>query len=155
MEIGGIGVHWLWLLGASVLAILELVVPGVFLIWVAAAAALTGVVAALLPLGLPFQFILFALFAGGSVLAGRHQYERNIVPSTDPLLNDRIARLIGQTVVVETAIEGGSGRVRVGDGVWNARGPDLPAGARVRVTGGQGTCLTVEPVAGTPQIERS
>ena len=72
-----------------------------------------------------------------------------IMPATrsrasDPLLNERAARLIGQTVTVETAIENGKGRVKVGDGVWNARGPDAPSGAQVRVVGADGTCLTVE-----------
>jgi hypothetical protein len=34
----------------------------------------------------------------------------------------------------------------VGDSVWIARGPDLPAGARVRIVGAKGTVLEVEPV---------
>jgi membrane protein implicated in regulation of membrane protease activity len=154
VDLGGLGAHWLWLLAAAILAILEIFVPGVFLVWIAAAAAITGVVMAVVPLALPFQLVLFGLLSAAAVYAGRRQYERNLVPSADPLLNDRVARLIGQTVTVETAIDGGAGRVRVGDGVWNARGPDAPAGARVRVTGGQGTCLTVEPVPTPPQIEQ-
>ena len=48
--------------------------------------------------------------------------------------------------MVVTAIENGEGRVKVGDGVWAARGPDAPAGARMVVVGAEGTCLTVEPV---------
>jgi membrane protein implicated in regulation of membrane protease activity len=50
-------------------------------------------------------------------------------------------------VTVETAIENGKGRVRVGDGVRNARGPDSPAGSAVVVVAADGTCLTVEPAA--------
>ena len=153
MEIGGVGVHWLWLTAAALLAILEIFMPGVFLVWIAGAAALTGVVSAVLPIGLPFQLTLFVLFAIVAVLAGRRHYDRNPVPSADPLLNDRVARLIGRIVTVEADISDGSGRVRVGDSVWNARGADAPAGARVRVTGGQGTCLTVEPVPEPPRIE--
>ena len=57
-------------------------------------------------------------------MVGRRHYERNPVPSSDPLLNDRTARLIGQKVTVVEAIENGEGRVRVGDSVWAARGPD-------------------------------
>ena len=71
---------------------------------------------------------------------------RNPVSSDDPLLNDRAARLIGETVEVVTAIENGEGRVKVGDSVWTARGPDAPAGARVEVVGAQGNCLNVRPV---------
>ena len=64
--------------------------------------------------------------------------------SADPHLNTRTSRLIGQVVTVESAIENGKGRVRVGDGVWNASGPDVPAGTSVRIVAAEGTLLTVE-----------
>lgn len=148
MNLGGIDAHWWWLLAAALLGILELAVSGVFLIWVAVAALITGLVVMGIALPLPFQLALFALLAIASVYSGRRLYDRNPVASADPLLNDRIARLIGQNVVVVAAIQGGEGRVKVGDGVWAASGPDAPAGARVRVIGADGACLRVEPVAG-------
>lgn len=147
MNLGGIDAHWWWLLAAALLGILEIFLPGIFLIWMAAAAAITGILVALLPLAMPFQLALFALLAIAAVYGGRRHYERNPVPSDDPLLNDRTARLIGEHVMVVTAIENGEGRVKVGDGVWTARGPDAPAGSRMRVVGAQGTCLTVAPTA--------
>ena len=137
--------HWWWLAGAIVLAIAELVVPGAFLIWIATAAALTGVAVLLLGVPLAGQFVLFALLSVASVYLGRRIYGE-AVPSGDPMLNDRAARLIGETLVVVEAIEDGRGRVKVGDGAWPARGPDAAAGARVRVTGADGACLHVEPV---------
>lgn len=145
-ELAGIGLHWWWLLGAALLALLEIFLPGVFLVWMAAAAAVTGITVALLPIPFAAQLGLFALLAVGAVAGGRRHYARNPVASDDPLLNDRTARLIGQNVEVVTAIENGEGRVRVGDSVWSARGPDAPAGARVRVVGAQGNCLNVRPV---------
>ena len=66
------------------------------------------------------------------------------MPTLDDKLNERASRLIGQIVTVETAIENGKGRVNVGDGVWNARGPDAPAGASVVIVAADGTCLSVE-----------
>jgi inner membrane protein len=135
--------HWLWLLAATVLAIAELLVPGVFLIFLAAAAAVTGL--ATLAFGLPVaaQLLLFALFSVGALYSGRRWYVRNPLPSSDPLLNDRAARLRGETLVVVDAIENGRGRVKVGDSVWACRGPDCPAGSRVRVVGADGACLKV------------
>ena len=59
-SLGGIGAHWWWLLGAALLAIFELFVPGVFLVWMAAAAALTGLTVALIPIPLAAQIGLFA-----------------------------------------------------------------------------------------------
>ena len=143
----GLGWHWWWLLAAAVLGILEIFVPGIFLVWMGIAAGVTGIVTAFVPIPFAWQLGLFAILAFAAVYAGRRYYERNPVESSDPHLNVRAARLIGQTVTVEAAFENGKGRVRVGDGVWNARGPDVPAGASVVITAADGTCLTVEPVA--------
>ena len=150
MNLDGIEPHWLWLITAAALGIAELLVPGVFLIWLAAAAAVTGFAALLFGIPLAFQFALFALLAMAAVYSGRRWYANNPVESSDPLLNDRAARLVGQIVVVVGAIENGRGRVKIGDGVWDARGEDAPEGARVRVVGAEGTCLKVERVAVLP-----
>lgn len=149
MNLEGVELHWVWLIAAAVLASAEIIAPGVFLIFLAGAAALTAVAAAI---GVPFAFQLglFPLFALASVWFGKRWYVRNPIKSSDPLLNDRAARLIGQTVVVVGALEHGSGRVKVGDGVWEARGPDAAVGDRVRVIGAIGTCLTVERLVVPP-----
>ena len=144
MNLGGLDAHWWWLLAAALLGILEIFLPGIFLIWMAAAAGVTGILTALLPLPLPFQLATFGLLALAAVYSGRRYYERNPVASSDPLLNERTARLIGEQVVVVTAIENGEGRVKVGDGVWTARGPDAPAGTRMRIVRADGNCLWVE-----------
>ena len=140
----GLAPYWWWLIAAVALGILELLAPGFFLVWIGAAAALTGIVVALLPLALPYQLGIFVLLAFAAVFAGRSYYARNPVTSADPKLNARASRLIGQIVTVEAAIENGKGRVRVGDGVWNARGADAPAGASVVIVAADGTSLTVE-----------
>lgn len=64
--------------------------------------------------------------------------------SDQPELNRRGAQLIGRTAVVVEAIEGGRGKVRVGDTVWPAEGPDAVASAIVRVADCEGTVLKVE-----------
>lgn len=135
-----------WLLLAAAMAIIELLIPGIFLVFIAAGAALTGVATLLFP-GLPLlaQVAICALGTAGAVAIGRDWYLKNPVESADPLLNDRAARLVGEVVTVVEAIENGRGRVKVGDSVWPAHGPDAPTEARVRITGAQGTTLTVEP----------
>lgn len=136
-----------WLILAAVLAITELLVPGIFLVFVAAGAAVTGVVTLIIPeFALLFQVAVFIVATSAAVGIGRRWYVDNPVPSADPLLNDRVARLIGEVVTVVEPIEAGKGKVRVGDGEWLACGPDVPAGARVRIIGAAGTSLNVEPV---------
>ena len=136
--------HWWWLGAGALLGILEILLPGIFLIWVAIAAWVTALIVAFIPLTLAWQLVVFVALAFVTVFVGRQYYARNPVESDDPNLNARASRLIGQIVTVDSAIENGKGRVRVGDGVWNARGPDAPAGASVRIVAAEGTCLTVE-----------
>ncbi len=121
--------------------------PGIFLIWIALAAAITALIVFLVPLSLAVQLAIFVVLAFVIVWTGRQLYARNPVESADPNLNIRASRLIGQIVTVESAIENGRGRVRVGDGVWNATGPDAPGGAKVRIVAADGTLLTVELAA--------
>ena len=136
--------HWAWLVFAALLGVAEVLIPGVFLIWVALAAAVTGLVALLLPVSVPVQLLIFALLCLVSAWGGRRWYLANPVNSQDPLLNDRTARLIGEIVLVVEAIEAGRGRVKVGDSVWSCRGPDAPVGSRVRVVGADASVLQVE-----------
>ena len=51
--------HWVWIVIGLVLAALEMLVPGVYLIWLAIAAILTGILTFGLDLGLPSQVVIF------------------------------------------------------------------------------------------------
>jgi membrane protein implicated in regulation of membrane protease activity len=133
-----------WMVFAVLLAIGEIVLPGIFLIWIAIAAAITGGIAYATPLVLPMQILIFAILCIVAAWAGRRWYRDNPVVSADPLLNDRAARLVGRQVVVADAIVGGEGRVKIDDGTWNAVGPDAEAGARMVVVAAAGATLTVE-----------
>jgi inner membrane protein len=137
--------HWAWLALGLMLAIGEILVPGVFLIWLAGAALLTGLVAWAVPMvGVPLQIVLFAVLAIVAAFAGRNWLRANPIVSADPKLNDRGGQLVGETVTVTTAIDGGTGRVRVGDTEWGVRGPDAEPGTRMRVSGHDGAVLLVE-----------
>lgn len=136
--------HWSWLAIGLLLAALEMAVPGVFLIWMAGAAIVTGLLVWFVPIGLPLQIVIFAALAIVSVFAGKRWLASNPVEPLDPKMNDRGARLVGDTVVVTAIIEGGSGRVKHGDSEWLAKGPDAEPGTRMRVSGHDGTVLLVE-----------
>lgn len=135
-----------WLGIGILLCIAEMLLPGVFLMWIGIAALLTGVAIFILPLGFGMQMLVFALFGITSVYFGRRWTASNAIPSDDPMLNDRTARLVGQHVTLVEPIVDGEGRAQVGDGQWNVRGPEAPAGTRMKITGASGGVLTVEPV---------
>jgi hypothetical protein len=139
-----LGLHWGWMALGVALAIAEIAAPGYFLIWLAAAALLTGLVAAVMPVGLEGEIVLFVVLCALALAAGRRWVMRHPVTSADPMLNDRGGQIVGQSVVVTHVIEGGSGRVRHGDTEWLAHGPDAQPGTRMRVTGADGTVLVVE-----------
>lgn len=136
--------HWSWLALGLLLAALEMAIPGVFLIWMAGAALITGLVVWLVPISVPLQIVLFAVLSIVAVFTGKRYLRDHPVEGADPKMNDRGARAVGEHVVVTAAIDGGSGRVKLGDSEWLAKGPDAEAGTRMRVTAHEGSVLLVE-----------
>jgi len=145
--IGGAG--GAWLVAALALGIAELLIPGVFAIFLAIAAAIVGVVVLAVPdLPVAAQIGAFAAWSAIAVLVGRRWYVDYPVASSDPQLNDRAARMIGTVVTVDTAIGPQGGRVRIGDGSWPAQGPAAAVGDSVRIVAVTGGLVTVERIAG-------
>jgi membrane protein implicated in regulation of membrane protease activity len=138
---GSIG-PWAWIVAGLVLLGLELMAPGVFLMWFGIAALLTGGIAFLTDFTWQIDLLIFVVLAIAAVIVGRRTFNRGT--GEQPLLNQRAQRLVGTTYVLAEPIVDGQGRVRIDDTMWRISGPDLPAGARVRVAGVDGTLLTVE-----------
>ena len=142
--IGGVDPGWLWLIGGVLLLIMEVIAPGFFLVFLGAAAIATGLFTVLFHLGATAEVALFALYSFIAVLAGRRAYAARGIASTNLFLNDPARRLVGKVVMVVSPVDERSGRVRVGDGEWSARGGPAAIGDRVRITGVEGNCLKVE-----------
>jgi membrane protein implicated in regulation of membrane protease activity len=139
---------WNWFIVAVVMLVLEMLVPGAHIVWFGMAAVVVGLLAVSIDIPLHWQLIIFALVALGAIYSVRRYWRPEAVESDQPNLNVRAAQYIGRIVTVEEAIADGRGKVRVGDTVWNAEGPDLPKGAHVKVTGANGTVLVVTASAG-------
>ncbi len=139
---------WVWWVLGLVLLIMEIMVPGVFLIWIGIAAIITGA------LSLAFwsqgfwiwevQLLIFAALALGSVLVGRNIMNRTN-ETDEPNLNRRTEGLVGRTATLSEDIANGRGRIKLDDTTWVVSGPDLPSGSRVRIVSTNGADLTVEP----------
>lgn len=143
---------WNWFIVGLLLMMLEAVIPGVHFLWFGMSAMVVGGILFLLTyagvgeaMTLPWQLVIFAVVSVATVFAVRFWSDRQEVSASDLTLNQRAAQYVGRVVVVESEIAGGRGRVRVGDTLWAATGPDAPHGTRVRITGADGTVLTVEP----------
>ncbi|SDM20791.1 hypothetical protein SAMN05216360_101194 [Methylobacterium phyllostachyos] len=131
------------MIAGLVLAGAEILVPGVFLIWLGLAAIGTGLAASAFPLPWQGQTLLFAGLAVILVTGATRLHRRGAGRSGENL-NRPDRGLIGRVGVLDEPIVQGTGRIRFDDTLWRVEGPDLPVGARVRVAGMNGTVLTVE-----------
>jgi membrane protein implicated in regulation of membrane protease activity len=137
---------WHWMVLAVLLAAAETFMPGAVAIWFAASAAVIGLLLVVIPIPWQIQLIGFAVLGIVAMLLYRTYRNKNPERDDQPNLNQRGVQYIGSELVLMEPIEQGSGKARVGDGVWKVTGPELPAGARVRVTAVNGTVLIVVPV---------
>ena len=138
---------WGWVVLAGILALAELHAPGSYLVWIALGAALTALVDAALGTSLEGQLGVFAAASALSCIAGYFVYRRlHWQRREDAPLNERNQALVGERGIVCEAFQNGHGKVRLGDSVWLAAGPDLADGAPVTVSAVRGTRLVVEAV---------
>ncbi|TXL76312.1 NfeD family protein [Vineibacter terrae] len=139
-------VFWWWWAAAAVLLVCEMALPGVIFLFLAIGAVLVGVVLLLAPsTGLEIQLLIFAVTSVGAALGLRPILAQRLQTKAHATLNARAAALIGQVVTLDEPIINGRGRARVADGSWNVRGPDMVAGAEVRIVRVEGAELVVEP----------
>ncbi len=128
---------WNWMVLGIILLGLEIVLPGVFMLWIGIAALIVGAVS-LLPWqaafwGRQIQVLVFLVLSLLSAYAGKKLMGARTQASDQPLLNRRSEQMIGRTATLAEPIRNGHGRIQLGDTFWRVSGPDLPAGTRVRV----------------------
>ncbi|QHG87778.1 NfeD family protein [Xanthomonas sp. NCPPB 1638] len=134
-----------WAVLALLLIAAETLVPGAFLLWMGIAAAVVCVLVLALPgMSLLVQIVAFVLLSFASVQVYRTWFRGKGRQSDRPLLNRRAEQLIGRRVLLDQPIHDGRGRAKVDDAFWVVSGPELPAGAPVRIVGVDGMTLLVE-----------
>ncbi len=139
---------WNWMALGLVLLTAEILLPGVYLLWIGIAALIVGAVSlALWNAGFWTWEIQVLVFLALSVLCAiaARRITATRETSDQPLLNRRAEQLVGQTATISEAISDGRGRVRIGDTTWRVTGPDLPVGTRVRIVAVSDLELVVEP----------
>ena len=139
-----VGVYFWWIV-AGVLLLAEMSMPGFFMLWLAVAAALTAILDLYFHFSWMGEIFSFAILAFLCVLASWRFVMNSRHAKTDsPHLNQRHHGLVGRNFVLDRAIVNGSGKIKFEDTLWDVDGPDMAAGARVKVTGVQGMRLVVE-----------
>jgi membrane protein implicated in regulation of membrane protease activity len=131
-----------WLLAGVAGCGAEMLLPGVFLLWVGLAAIGVGMVTEIFGIGFGAQVASFAGLV--VVLLAIPLLRRHRAPGLVNLPDDG---LVGRECRA-IAFQGATGRVRMGDGSWAARdvsGTAPVAEALMRVVGRDGTTLLVTP----------
>ena len=137
-------VFWHWWILAGILLILELTSPVFFFLWLGFAAAAVGFLLLVFPsIPVEAQLVLFGILCVVSVLAWRRYREIHPPESDQPLLNQRGQQYKDRIFTLDEAIVNGVGKVEVDDSTWRVKGPDLPVGTRVKVTGVDGVVFIV------------
>ena len=138
-------VFWHWWILAGVLLILELTSPVFFFLWLGFSAAAVGFLLLVFPaIPIEAQLALFGLLSIVAVVAWRRYREVHPPVSDQPLLNQRGQQYTGRVFTLDRPIVNGEGKVEVDDSTWRVKGPDLPAGTPVRVTGVDGVIFVIE-----------
>ena len=137
---------WYWWVAAAVFLVLEILLPGIFFLWLGIAAGIVGIFALVIPsMTWPYQIALFAVLSVAAVLLARVYIKKRPVESDQPMLNRRGEQFVGRVVTLSDPIENGRGRATIGDSAWSVEGDDLPAGTKVKIVGVEGIVLKVEP----------
>ena len=105
---------WNWFLIAIVLFGLEMLTPGIHLLWFGLAAIVTGVMGLALGISWQWQLVAYAILSVVAMFMARSFSLKRGARTDTPGLNQRGTEYIGRTVVVEEAIRGGRGKVRAG-----------------------------------------
>jgi inner membrane protein len=138
---------WNWVAIGLVLLVLEIAIPGVFLLWFGMAAIIVGALSILFAHAVfwPWEAQILVFIVLSLVLAfyGKRMMDKGDV-TDEPLLNKRSEQMIGRTATLAEPITEGYGRIRLGDTLWRVKGPDMPIGSRVKVSMVQGSELIVE-----------
>jgi membrane protein implicated in regulation of membrane protease activity len=137
---------WNWFVLAILLLGVEVLAPGTFILWLGAAALATGVLTLIVDLSWQIQLIAFSVLSVLAVLGWWLYPGRTRKGAKEPILQRRADIQIGREFILEEPIVQGAGRVRIDDSVWRISGPDLPAGAKIRVAATDGPLLKVVPL---------
>ncbi len=129
-----------WIVLGLVLSLLEVIVPGVYLIWFGFAAFAMSILVYFMPLVLTTQLIWFAVFSAVFALIGLYIYgyifKKTKTPQEYRHLNDSAAQYVGQIVTLAQDVVDNNSKVKIGDTYWLAYcEKPLKKGDTAKVTG--------------------
>lgn len=129
-----------WLIVGLVLSALELIVPGVYLIWFGFAGFAMSIIMCFTEMVFTTQLIWFALISAVFALIGWYAYgmimKKTQTPRKYRNLNNSAEQYVGMIVTVAQDTEDNNTKVKIGDTYWLAYSEKaLKKGDTAKVTG--------------------
>ncbi|MBQ7633690.1 MAG: NfeD family protein [Alphaproteobacteria bacterium] len=128
-----------WLIIGLTLSVLELIVPGTYLIWFGFAGLCMSILMYFVPMALSTQIIWFAVFSAFFAVIGWFSYrcifKKMQTPKEYQNLNDSAQQYVGRIVTVTDDTVDNQTKVKVGDTYWLAyTEKPLKKGDKAKVT---------------------
>ncbi len=127
-----------WITCGVFLSAAEIILPGIYLLWVGFAAVITGFVG-LLFIGDTYAELYLLFFCSSTFITIwlTHKYRSQLYGfnkiDTDNI-NQRSHKLIGKEFVLSEDIVNGCGKIKVDDSIWIVYGEPLEKGTKVLIT---------------------
>lgn len=143
--------YWYWFIAAAGLLILEIILPGIFLVWLGLAAALVGMFLVLVPdAGPAWQLAVLAGSICAAVAAGL-KWQKKLRHQQPNHLNQGLEGFIGRNVHVSQTFQHGHGRIQLEDSSYAATSSaKLAEGQRAVIIAVEHGKLVVSPQRSTP-----
>lgn len=127
-----------WFTLGFILIILEMLLPGMFLMWFGVSALIVGTIVWIIPMSMNAELILFAITSIASVIIVI-LIMRRVAPNshstvTQNLNQARGAELIGAVFTLDSSVTHNEGKLNIGDSVWLIRGPNAASGTHIIIT---------------------
>lgn len=140
-------IYWYWFIAGIFLIILETIAPVAYFLWFGISAILTGTIQYLKPIDLITQTFIFSTFVVVTTIGGRRLMRlTNFGGKSNNSINKKPSQLIGLEIRLFVPIENGCAQVKIGETLWNIKGPDLPKGKIVKIIEMNNNQLIVEEV---------
>lgn len=112
--------YWYWFSLAALLLLLEIIVPGIFLLWLGIGAGFVGTFLLLFPqAGLAWQLFALIISISAAVALGL-KWQKKILKTQPATLNLGLEGYLERTAVVSQTFSQGRGRVSIDDSSFPA-----------------------------------
>lgn len=137
--------YWLWLIAGLCLIALEMLAPVAYFLWFGVSSLMLGLLTYFYTsLSIFSQALLFCAFSIIVTILGRRFIPIHIEDKHDKYINKKVLSIIGKEYTLNESIKDGRAQIKIGETLWNIKGPDLEKGVKIKIIDIENNCLIVD-----------